>query len=84
MAQCSTIELHAPDREGYSSPQGKLKPSKVFPDAVERADTGSPGLAGDSVRLNQITSLSFDDSGERCLIAGEDHAFTLWDMRKGK
>ena len=32
----------------------------------------------------QITSVDFDDSGERCLTTGEDDQIVLWDMRKGR
>ncbi|KAK4683872.1 COMPASS component SWD2, partial [Tremellales sp. Uapishka_1] len=58
----------------------RFKPSKVFKDAV---DHSSSGPDSDSPRL-QITSIAFDDSGEKCVTAGEDDVFNLWDARKGK
>jgi len=58
--------------------QGRLRPAKLFRDAVEKP------LVSASARPISMTSVAFDDSGERCLTAGEDEAFVLWDAHKGK
>jgi COMPASS component SWD2 len=83
---------HHPLRRGLArhelTTQGRLKPAKVFHDAVERPpQPESPGLSHETQprpHLPQITSLSFDDTGERCLTTGEDEGFAIWDMRKGR
>jgi hypothetical protein len=49
-----------------------LKPAKVFQNAVK-----------DSPR-KQITSLTFDDDGKKCVTSGEDDMFTYWDCVSGK
>lgn len=30
-----------------------------------------------------VESISFDDAGEQCVVAGEDEAFTVWDTVNG-
>jgi COMPASS component SWD2 len=55
----------------------------VFKDAVDDAVAGSVTSASNTGAL-QVTSIAFDDTGERCLTSGEDEVFTLYDARKGK
>ena len=62
--------------------QGRLKPSKVFLDAVDFSSV--PQADRQHTAGPQITSIDFDDSGERCLTTGEDDQIVLWDMRKGR
>jgi COMPASS component SWD2 len=58
--------------------QNRFKPAKVFTDAVDHgASTSAEGLPS-------VVSLAFDDAGERCVTAGEDESFALWDARQGK
>ena len=59
--------------------QGRFKPAKVFHDAV---DHDSPNPAGS--HRAQVVSLAFDDGGEKCVTAGEDESFVLWDARQGR
>ncbi|ORY21006.1 putative histone lysine N-methyltransferase [Naematelia encephala] len=56
----------------------QLRPAKVFSDAIVR-----PKHASSSTEPCQITSVSFDDTGEKCLTCGEDENFVVWDARKG-
>ena len=58
--------------------QGRFKPAKVFQDAVEHDTPTSTG------RPPQIVSLAFDDTGEKCVTAGEDESFILWDAKQGR
>ncbi len=68
------------DPHGYVK-QEKLKPAKVFSDAVDHSavDVGNPNH-----KALEISSVAFDDTGERCVTAGEDDVFVLWDAKKGK
>jgi len=52
----------------------------VFQDAV---DHDAPNPSGSGARA-QIVSLAFDDAGEKCVTAGEDESFVLWDARQGR
>ena len=61
----------------------KLKPAKVFHDAVEQIKT-SEFQPSTTRQRPQITSIAFDPTGERCLTADEGDAFILWDMNKAK
>lgn len=58
--------------------QQSFKPARVFSDAVDNSSSG------ESKNPLQVTSLSFDDAGERCVTSGEDDVFTVYDARKGK
>lgn len=58
--------------------QGRFKPAKVFQDAVEHDTPTSTG------QPPQIVSLAFDDTGEKCVTAGEDESFILWDAKQGR
>ncbi|WVQ85738.1 hypothetical protein IAT38_007905 [Cryptococcus sp. DSM 104549] len=66
--------------------QSSLKPVKRFKEAVgDEASSSTPAAAqvppGGG---HNITSLSFDDVGDRLVTAGDDDQFVLWDTRKGK
>lgn len=56
--------------------KGRFKPAKVFQDAVDHDAPGS--------HRAQVVSLAFDDAGEKCVTAGEDESFVLWDARQGR
>jgi COMPASS component SWD2 len=56
-----------------------LKPAKVFKDAVDPKGQNDP-----SAVKPQITSIAFNDTGDRCLSAAEDDSYVLWDTVKGK
>lgn len=61
--------------------QQTFKPARVF-----KNETGSSGDAesGGEAQSLQISSIAFDDAGERAVTAGDDDVFTLFDARKGK
>ena len=59
-----------------------MQPSKVFTDVLD-SSVQVTGIDGTQVSA-QITSMSFDDPGERCVTAAEDETFVLFDARKGK
>ena len=62
-----------------------MKPSKVFPEAVNRTETAiSPAGSSTPAVRPQILSIAFDDTGEKCLTAGEDEGFVIWDARKAR
>jgi len=67
------------------APQTKLKPAKVFKNAVEPTP---PLPAGSSLRSNagprHITSITFDDRGDQVLTASEDETFRLYSCKSGK
>ena len=50
----------------------------MFHDAVDNSATNSSG------EMPSVVSLAFDDAGEKCVTAGEDESFALWDARQGK
>lgn len=63
----------------------KLKPAKVFHDAVEISSVKSlDGQTAMPSTRQQITSIAFDATGEKCLTADEVDAFILWDVNKAK
>ncbi|WWD18223.1 hypothetical protein CI109_102673 [Kwoniella shandongensis] len=55
-----------------------LKPAKQFKDALSETTSTISG------NPHNITSLSFDDTGDRLVSAGDDDTFVLWDCKKGK
>ncbi|KAI6099695.1 WD40-repeat-containing domain protein [Pisolithus sp. B1] len=63
----------------------KLKPAKVFKNAVEPTPLPTPG---GSSRTNtgprHITSITFDDRGDQVLTASEDETFRLYSCKSGK
>ncbi|KAG6332493.1 hypothetical protein ID866_6595 [Astraeus odoratus] len=63
----------------------KLKPAKIFKNAVEPTPPPTPGS---STRSNpgprHITSISFDDRGDQVLTASEDETFRLYSCKSGK
>ena len=62
-----------------------MKPAKVFSEAVNRHDVPvSPAGSSTPDVPPQIISLAFDDTGEKCLTAGEDEGFVIWDARKAR
>ncbi|KAK8865601.1 hypothetical protein IAR55_000745 [Kwoniella newhampshirensis] len=81
---------------GSSTPVGKgvvvpltydlissLKPAKQFKDAFGDSSPSTSFLSG-AQNPHNITSLSFDDTGDRLVTASNDDTFVLWDCRKGK
>lgn len=62
--------------------QGTFKPARVFKAAPGPSEESADG-SGEGQSL-QISSVAFDDSGERAVTAGDDDVFTLYDARKGK
>ncbi|WWC60649.1 uncharacterized protein I303_103223 [Kwoniella dejecticola CBS 10117] len=74
----------------------KFRPSKHFKDALDPepsssanspifsygADPKAPTGSGGATR--NITSICFDDAGDRMVTAGDDDTFVLWDCRKAK
>lgn len=61
--------------------QQSLKPARVFSDAIDNGGSGEQSTKQDPL---QVSSIAFDDTGERCVTAGEDDVFTVYDARKGK
>ncbi|WVR05566.1 hypothetical protein IAU60_002585 [Kwoniella sp. DSM 27419] len=65
-----------------------FRPAKHFKDALDpETPTGSTGLslpdaAGSASK--SLTSLCFDDLGDRMVTAGDDDKFVLWDTKRGK
>ncbi|WVW80485.1 hypothetical protein I302_102468 [Kwoniella bestiolae CBS 10118] len=68
----------------------KFRPSKHFKDALDPESSSTslpspPSLSNDAGSAGKnITSLSFDDAGERMVSAGNDDMFVLWDVKKGR
>ncbi|WVO13037.1 hypothetical protein L204_100646 [Cryptococcus depauperatus] len=58
----------------------QFQPAKRFKDAV--AETTTMALNG--TMKHSVTSLCFEDAGDRVITAGDDDQFVLWDARKGK
>ncbi|EJU04611.1 WD40 repeat-like protein [Dacryopinax primogenitus] len=56
----------------------RLRPARVFQKAVDPAPPSDPSAP------HTITSLSFDNTGEFLVTAGEDEAFRLYNCRQGK
>lgn len=59
--------------------QAKLKPSKVFSNAVDPPLPQSRKSA-----VNYITGLCFDDRGETLVTAGDDESFRVYSTKTGK
>ncbi|KAI0360079.1 WD40 repeat-like protein [Trametes cingulata] len=65
----------------------RLKPARIFKNAVEQPTPPSPGSA--SPRANQlgprhISGISFDDRGDQVITAAEDETFRLYNCKSGK
>ncbi|KAI0370353.1 WD40 repeat-like protein [Pilatotrama ljubarskyi] len=65
----------------------KLKPARIFKNAVEQPTPPSPGSA--SPRASQlgprhISGISFDDRGDQVITAAEDETFRLYNCKSGK
>ncbi|ORX35460.1 WD40-repeat-containing domain protein [Kockovaella imperatae] len=64
---------------------GRLKPAKVFPEALDRSSSNAGSSSpSSSSTVPQIISIAFDDTGEKALTSGEDEGFVIWDMKKGR
>ncbi|THV02875.1 WD40 repeat-like protein [Dendrothele bispora CBS 962.96] len=65
----------------------KLKPSRIFKNAVDSAPSPTPGAAGQHVPSagpRHITGMSFDDRGDQLITAAEDETFRLYSCKSGK
>ncbi|WWC68317.1 uncharacterized protein I206_102242 [Kwoniella pini CBS 10737] len=70
----------------------KFRPSRHFKDALDpesSSSSNSPNLnlikPSNPTPLNKnITSICFDDVGDRLVTASDDDMFVLWDCKKGK
>ncbi|KAH8831309.1 WD40-repeat-containing domain protein [Flagelloscypha sp. PMI_526] len=60
----------------------RLKPAKIFKDAIDNSETLPP--AARSAGPRHITGLSFDDKGEWLVTASEDETFRIWNCKSGK
>ncbi|OXC65101.1 hypothetical protein AYX13_05713 [Cryptococcus neoformans] len=56
-----------------------FQPAKRFKDAVLEPTSTPSGP-----KTHSVTTLTFDDTGDRLISAGDDNQFILWDARKGK
>ncbi|KAH8100905.1 WD40-repeat-containing domain protein [Cristinia sonorae] len=66
---------------------GRLKPSKIFKNAVEPTPPPSPSPSSPrppNVNPRQITGISFDDRGDQVITAGEDETFRLYSCKTAK
>jgi len=68
------------------SSQARFAPAKVFKGHVKqpRLQPRSGPSPADDPPLKEITSMCFDDSGQHCIMAGQDDLFTTFDMETGK
>ncbi|KAI9060976.1 WD40 repeat-like protein [Trametes sanguinea] len=65
----------------------KLKPARVFKNAVEPLTPPSPGSASPRAKElgpRHITGISFDDRGDQVITAAEDETFRLYNCKSGK
>ncbi|KAG6861992.1 hypothetical protein C0995_008179 [Termitomyces sp. Mi166 len=62
----------------------RLKPAKIFKNAVEPGPTPSSGLRPTNVGPRQITGIDFDDRGDFIVTAAEDEQFRLYNCKSGK
>ncbi|OCH95450.1 WD40 repeat-like protein [Obba rivulosa] len=65
----------------------KLKPAKIFKNAVEQAPPPSPGShspRSPNAGPRHITGINFDDRGDQVITAGEDETFRLYSCKSGK
>ncbi|GLB40503.1 putative WD40 repeat-like protein [Lyophyllum shimeji] len=65
----------------------KLKPAKIFKNAVEPASTPPAGnypQRSANAGPRHITGISFDDRGDQVITAGEDETFRLYSCKTGK
>ncbi|KAH9856519.1 WD40-repeat-containing domain protein [Lenzites betulinus] len=65
----------------------KLKPARIFKNAVEQQPPPSPGSASprpSQLGPRQITGISFDDRGDQVITAAEDETFRLYNCKSGK
>ena|ERR1700733_608445 len=67
--------------------QGKLKPAKIFKNALEPQPSSTPGnytQRSTNSGPRHITGISFDDRGDQVITAGEDETFRLYNCKTGK
>ena len=64
--------------------QAKLKPARIFKDAIELPPPVSPGPNKQQPEPRQITGIAFDDRGDQVLTAAEDETFRLYNCKTGK
>ncbi|KAI0806330.1 WD40-repeat-containing domain protein [Irpex lacteus] len=62
----------------------KLKPARIFKDAIEVPPPVSPGPNKQQPEPRQITGIAFDDRGDQVLTAAEDETFRLYNCKTGK
>ncbi|KAI0091350.1 WD40-repeat-containing domain protein [Irpex rosettiformis] len=62
----------------------KLKPARIFKDAIEPPPPVSPGPNKQQPEPRQITGIAFDDRGDQVLTASEDETFRLYNCKTGK
>ncbi|OBZ72727.1 WD repeat-containing protein 82 [Grifola frondosa] len=70
-----------------SALMSKLKPAKIFKNAVESQTPPSPGSHGPRPANSgprHITGISFDDRGDQVVTAAEDETFRLYSCKSGK
>lgn len=66
---------------------GRLKPAKIFKNAVEQQPPPSPGNQSgrpQTTVTRHITGISFDDRGDQVVTASEDETFRLYNCKSGK
>ena len=64
--------------------QGKLKPAKIFKNALEPPTPGNYTQRPANSGPRHITGISFDDRGDQVITAGEDETFRLYNCKTGK
>ncbi|PCH42341.1 WD40 repeat-like protein [Wolfiporia cocos MD-104 SS10] len=65
----------------------RLKPAKIFKNAVEPQTPPSPGShapRSPNAGPKHITGISFDDRGDQVVTAAEDETFRLYNCKSGK
>ncbi|KAH9940987.1 WD40-repeat-containing domain protein [Amylocystis lapponica] len=70
-----------------SALMSKLKPAKIFKNAVEPQTPPSPGNPPSkpaNAGPRHITGISFDDRGDQVVTAAEDETFRLYNCKSGK
>ncbi|KAJ8473185.1 hypothetical protein ONZ51_g8041 [Trametes cubensis] len=85
----TTTPSNEPSQPLVLSPalMSKLKPARIFKNAVDTPTPPSPGSA--SPRASQlgqrhISGISFDDRGDQIITAAEDETFRLYNCKSGK
>ncbi|KAK7454447.1 hypothetical protein VKT23_011203 [Stygiomarasmius scandens] len=87
MAPQPTVSNASPASLSLTQPlMTKLKPSRIFKNAVEPAPPPTPGAAGQRAPIGprHITGMSFDDKGDQLITAAEDETFRLYSCKSGK